>query len=125
MNFTKAFIFFIMISVLLMTLHFVVIYFNASNEIPVLYNLYGFTYLIGIPVFIAYLFIQKNYTDYLGTTYLFLNGLKFILMLLWVLYLIDSLQLNSQHAFTHFMITSIFFVIAEIFPLFRLLKHQK
>ncbi len=125
MSITKAFIFFIMISILLMVLHFVVISFLTDNDIPVLYNMYGFAYLVGLPVFTVYLFVQTKYADYLGYVYLFLNGLKAIVSIVWILYLIDLLELNIQHTFIHFMLITCFFTLAEFVPLLKLIESNE
>ncbi|APD06835.1 hypothetical protein UJ101_01316 [Flavobacteriaceae bacterium UJ101] len=125
MNLTRAFIIFIGISLALMLMHFVVMYSVSDNDVPVLYNMYGFTYLVSVPIFGIYLFIETKHSDYVGYAYIFFNGLKAVLSIVWVLYLIKLLELDIKNTFLNFMVVSFVFTIAELIPLFKLVGKEK
>ncbi len=125
MNLIRAFAVFIGISLMLMLIHFVAVYVTSDNDVPVLYNLYGFAYLVGIPIFGIYLFIETQYINYLGSVYIFFNGLKAILFVTWILYLIKLLELDIKNTFLNFTIVSFVFTIAELVPLFKLISKEK
>ncbi len=125
MNLIRAFTVFIGISLVFMLIHFVTVYVTSNNDVPVLYNLYGFAYLVGIPVFGIYLFVVTKHIDYLGYAYIFFNGLKAILFVTWILYLIQLLELDIKNTFLNFTIVSIVFTVAELIPLFKLISKEK
>lgn len=102
-----------------------VTYSRSDNDIPVLYNMYGFAYLLNIPIFGLYLFTQTKYSNRIDYVYIFFSGLKVIISIAWVLYLITLLELDVKGAFLNFMVVSFVFIIAELVPLFKLLNEEK
>ncbi|MFV0531674.1 MAG: hypothetical protein ACK5MD_09615 [Flavobacteriales bacterium] len=125
MNLTRAFIIFIGVTLVLMLMHFIVVYAISDNDIPVLYNIYGFAYLVGIPVFGIYLFIETKYSKYLSYAYFFLNVLKTALIIVWILYLIRLLELDVTNTFINLITVFFVFMIGELVPLFKLINSKK
>ncbi|MFV0238186.1 MAG: hypothetical protein ACK5HU_06630 [Flavobacteriales bacterium] len=125
MNLTRAFIIFVGISILLIPIHFIITYEVSSNDIPVLYNIYGFVYLVGVPAFWMYLFVQEKYRNYIGHIYFFCSLLKMVLSIAWVLYLIKLLELDIKYTFLNFLVVLCVFITAELIPLFKLMNKKK
>ena len=124
MNPFRAFTFFMVISITLMLLHFAIMYVISVDDVPVLLSIYGFSFLLGMPIFVTYVYIQQKFINYLGSAYIVFNIIKSVILVASILYLINILSLDVETAFLNYMISFLIFTIAELVPLFKLMNVE-
>ncbi len=115
---------YVMQTIVFMLIHLLVVYFFYQQDIVLLHNFYTVIFLLNIPFFFLYVWIYKNFKDYLGYSFMALNGLKTILYIGLIIYFIKGLKYNEIFTFLNFMIIYFAFIVPEILFLVKLLNKK-